>query len=104
MNKRNQIRWMPFESIFHSKEIISEIETKKNIHQKPTLSEDELDCLSKILLEAIHTRARVKVLFYYNGQEYIKTGKIITIENNMRIFFEDHSSLYFEQILNLELL
>ena len=103
MHNRETIRWAPFESIFHTKEVLSEIELQKQIHPKPILSEEEIEILEKKILEAIHTQSTVKVTYYYKGLEYSKIGKITRIQSS-KLFFDDHSSLYFEQILNLQIL
>ncbi len=103
MNNRSEIRWAPFESIFHSKEVIDDLTQKKEIHSKPTLSEDELEVLERNILEAIHTKSYVQILFYYKGKNFVKTGRIVHIlKPSLQIVFEDHTSLYFEQVLGLQ--
>ncbi len=103
MKKREEIRWAPFESVFSTKEIIKEIIEKKEKQPKPILSEDEFLDLEKKILEAIHTQEKVKITYYYNGRIYHKIGIISTIlKNSFQILFQDKTSLYFEQILEIK--
>ncbi len=105
MNNRQNIRWLPFESLFSTKEVIEELEQKKSLHTKPILSEDELELLEKQILEAYHTKSLVKISFYSQGKEKSKIGFITAIlKQQLQIYFSDHTSLYFEQILKLEFL
>lgn len=102
MNNRGEIKWAPFESLFQSEDVIKELERKKKKHDKPILSEDELAEIEKNVLFSYHTHSRIKVLYYYQGFNYQKQGIITAIDSN-KVFFQDHSSLYFEQILKVSL-
>ena len=98
MNDRKEIRWAPFQSLWKTNEIIKEIEERKKLKPKPILSEDEEEELQKKILEAEHTKANIHISYFYAGKIYQKTGKIKTIQKNtLKIFFQDHTSLYFEQ-------
>ena len=100
MNNRNEIKWAPFESLFQTNEIVQELERKRTIHEKPVLSEDELEEIEKNVLFSYHTHSHITVLYYYQGVNYQKSCIITAIDSN-KIFFQDHSSLYFEQILKI---
>ncbi|HIQ94028.1 TPA: YolD-like family protein [Candidatus Ventrenecus stercoripullorum] len=102
MNNRNEIKWTPFESLFQTKDVMQELERKKAIHEKPVLSEDELLEIEKNVLFAYHTRSQIQISYYYQGLTYQKAGIITAIDSN-KLFFQDHSSLYFEQILKVSL-
>ena len=45
--KRENIKWAPFESLFHSKDLEKEILEEKSLCSKPILSEDNLEILEK---------------------------------------------------------
>ena len=79
-----------------------ELVKKKSLHEKPVLSEDELFELEKNVLFAYHTRSQIQISYYYQGLTYQKEGIITAIDSN-KLFFQDHSSLYFEQILKVSL-
>ena len=54
------------------------------------------------MLFAYHTRSQIQISYYYQGLTYQKAGIITAIDSN-KLFFQDHSSLYFEQILKVSL-
>ena len=103
MNKtRENIKWAPFESLFHSKDLEQEITKEKLKCSKPTLSEDTLIENEKKLLDAYHTQAEIKITYYYNGYIYEKKSSISFLNyQNTEIFLKDHTTLYFEQILKI---
>lgn len=98
---RESIKWAPFESLFKSKDILDELEKKALLHEKPVLSEDELEELETLLSKAYHTKERIKVTYYYKGMDYEKVGIVDFIEQN-KVYFLDHSSLYLDQILKIK--
>lgn len=100
MSNRGEIKWAPFESLFQVKDVLSELELNRQKEIKPVLSEDELQMIEATLLEAFHTKSYVLVRYYYQGFYYQKKGIIENISQK-QIFFQDHSSLYFEQILHV---
>lgn len=103
MSRRDEIKWAPFQSVINTKEVLKEIEEKKKIHEKPILSCDDLERLEKNILYAYHTKSFVKVVYYAKGMEYIKNGIITHLsKQNFKIYFDDSSSLYFDQILKVE--
>jgi len=105
MNNRSQIRWAPFQSLFQTTEIIQELNKKRKQCQKPTLSEDELNYLEQTIIRANHTKELILIDYYFNGFIYQKTGIITNIKkNDLKIFFQDHSSLYFEQIIHIKII
>lgn len=98
---RESIKWAPFESLFKTSSVIDELEHKKEKHQKPVLSEDELLEIETNLLTAYHTKEMVVITYYYQGLDYQKKGIIANIKQN-KVYFQDHTSLYFEQILKIK--
>ena len=102
MNNRSEIKWAPFESLFQTKDVMQELERKKAFHEKPILSEDEMEELEKNVLFAYHTRSKIQISYYYQGLTYQKEEIITAIDSN-KLFFQDHSSLYFEQIVKVSL-
>jgi len=102
MRNRSEIKWEPFDSLFHSKDVLNDLEKKKQYQKKPTLSTDELEVLDFQLQEAYHTQAAVKISYYYQGYIYTKIGVISKInKQNFQICFDNSTSLYFEQILSI---
>ncbi len=102
MNNRGEIRWAPFQSILNVNDTMEELERKRNKTSKPILSTDELEQLERKILNAFHTRSFIEVTYYYQGIIYKKKGVISHIsQNDFKVYFIDHTSLYFEQLLNV---
>ena len=106
MNKnRENIKWAPFESFFHSKDLEKEILEEKSLCSKPILSEDNLEILEKKVLSAYHTKAFIFLKFFLHGHIDSKKSYITFLDFHQRkIFLEDHTSIYFEQILDMKFL
>lgn len=106
MNKeRNAIKWAPFESLFKTNEIEKEIENNKQKIAKPILSEDTLKLNEENLLNAYHTKANVLIKYFYNEKAYQKKSKISFLNYYQKeIFLEDNSTIYFDQIINIQIL
>lgn len=66
------------------------------------LSSDEFEELERKILNAYHTKMKIKITYYYQGYCYEKVGIITHISKQAsKIFFFDSTSLYFEQILDV---
>jgi len=103
MNNRREIRWAPFESIINSNSILQELKETRAKKEKPNLSNDELETLERKIVTACHTRSKITVTYYYAGREYKKEGMISHLsKNDFKIYFVDHTSLYFEQLLDIK--
>lgn len=104
MNNRNEIKWLPFNSLIPSNEIIKSLKEKRNSKQMPTLSEDELLELEELIKKAFHTKEKIQVTYFWQNKFYTKLGFIKNIDSNQnKIYFDDYTSLYFEQILKIKL-
>ena len=103
MNERNEIKWQPFNSIISSQEMLKELEAKRNLQKMPLLSEDEKEYLEMELKRAYHTHEKIKVIYFWKNQFFTKLGYIeyIDIQTN-KVYFQDHSSIYFEQLINIK--
>lgn len=102
MNNRNEIKWLPFNSLIPSNEVIKNLRIKRNAKLMPTLSEDEIENLERLIKKAFHTKEKILVTYFWQDQFYTKLG-IITNINQNKIYFNDHTSLYFDQILKIKL-
>ena len=103
--KRENIKWAPFESLFHSKVLEKEILEEKSLCSKPILSEDNLEILEKKILSAYHTQSFIFLNYFFHGHIYHKKTCILFLDYHQRkIFLEDHTSIYFEQVLSLDFL
>jgi len=103
MSRRETIKWAPFQSVINTANVVKELEEKRNIHQKPILSCDDLEKIEQNILYAYHTKSFIQVVYYTKGMEYIKKGVITHLsKQSFKVFFDDATFLYFEQILKVE--
>jgi len=105
MHNREEIKWAPFESLLKSENVLKELEKEKKFTSKKNLSSDELESLERKIKEAFHTHSYIEIEYYDQGFYAKKKGIISDILiNHSKIFFQDHTSLYFEQILDIHFL
>lgn len=102
MSSRNEIKWAPFESLFHTQSVINELELQKRRCSKPILSSDTIEELENNILIAYHTKAVIKILYYYQGLYYEKKGRITSLSRYPSKIYLDSIPFYFEQIVQLE--
>ncbi len=103
MNKRDEIKWHPFNSLFSSSLVMTELVNKKNYQIRPTLSEDEKANLEQFIKQAFHTHEQIQVLYFWQNQYFTKIGIIENIDYfQKKIFFNDQTFLYFEQMLKVK--
>ena len=81
MQDRTYIKWAPFNSVINDKILITEIIKKKNITEKPTLSEDQFEYLNDKIFEAYTNHLKIN-LFIYKNQNIIKECKYYIVECN----------------------
>ncbi len=103
MSDRGMIKWLPFDSLTSSKEMVSRILERKNYKTKPAMSEEQMLEIQEKLWEGYHNQMNLNIWYYYRGQYLLKEHlTILSIQvNQKRIVLEDHSILYFDQILKI---
>ena len=104
MNDRGIIKWQPFDSLFSSAEIKDFINKKNNIIKKPILSEDQKIFKEEKILEAYHENIMANITIFSNNRIYQINKKILKIIFvNKKILFHDHTYIYFDQIININI-
>lgn len=101
MQDRGYIKWEPFNSVISDKVILNDLSNKRNIVEKPTLSEDQINYLNDYIFEAYTNHLKVNLYIYNN----FKIIKLIGFINNINItkkyitFNKNH--IFFNQILKI---
>lgn len=102
---RNEIKWQSFDALTSSQVVLKNLEQQRKKISKPTLSDDEKEVLESLIMEAWHTKEIICCHYFWNGNIFTKTGIIKEISQQKRkIFFQDQTSLYFEQLISIEIL
>lgn len=101
MQDRGYIKWAPFNSLFNDKLLMKEINNKKQIIDKPTLSDDQIEYLNDKILEVFTNHIKIN-LFIYKNQNIIKlNGFINNINVNKKCITFNNNYIYFNQILKI---
>lgn len=103
MSDRGMIKWMPFDSVSSSKKMVQSILSEKSKVKKPNLSEEQLEELEQKIWEGFHNQIPLRIVYFFRGRYQVKTNLlIIEIQTTQKwIRLEDHSILYFDQILRV---
>jgi len=101
MQDRSYIKWAPFNSLISDKVIIKEITHKKNIVDKPTLSEDQIEYLNDKIFEAYTNHIKVNLSIYKNQNVIKLVGFVNNINVSKKYITFNNTHIYFNQILNI---
>jgi len=106
MKDRGMIKWQPFDSVTSSKQMVQSILKEKSKVPKPNMSEEQMQEIEEKITEGFHTQSPLRIVYFWHGRYQVKQNLMILeiIPNQKKIIFEDHSFLYFEQILTVSLI
>ena len=101
---RGFIKWMPFDSVVPTKDLLKSLSSEKNNMKMPTLSEEQITSNEENILRALHNNEDVIIIYFKNSKIYCLTTKIKQIENNTKkIILANNSHLYFSQIIKVKI-
>ena len=104
MKDRGMVKWNPFDSLISSKEVIKTISDSKTKFKRPTLSLEQLEEIQTNILLAYHSQITIIITYFLNGSFYEKKNKVLEIYmTSKKLFFQDHTYLYFDQIVKVQL-
>jgi len=103
MKDRGMIKWQPFDSVTSSKKMIQHIMNEKSKIKKPVLSQEQLEDIQNKIWEGFHSQIPLRIIYFFDGRYQVKQNILISdIQLGFKkILFEDHSSLYFDQIIRV---
>ena len=105
MSDRKMMKWQPFDSLTNSKKMKHELALNKQKSSMPTLSQDQIESINENLSYAYSCKILIKVTYFYNYKILYKEAYIKKIDKiNKKIIFDDNSNLYYNQIINIDLL
>ena len=83
MNKdRGMIKWMPFNSVVASKDILYSLMKEKTKVTRPIMSDDEIKTIEDAIIDAYYTEQKVYITYFKNGYNYEYYGKIKKIDSS----------------------
>lgn len=101
MRDRGMIKWMPFNSVVSSKEVISSILKEKNKINMPILSEDQKNINEKKLLIAYYSKSKINISYYQNGTINLINSYIKKIDFTYHKIYFENKTILFDQIVSL---
>ena len=100
---RGFIKWMPFDSVTSTKNLLKNIVQEKNIIKMPSLSEEQINVNETNILRALHNNEEVKIIYFKNNKVYRFTTKIKNIQTTTKkIILDNNNHLSFSQIISVK--
>lgn len=100
---RGFIKWMPFDSVVPTKDLLKSLSSEKNIMKMPTLSEEQIVNNEENLLRSLHNNEEVKIIYFKNNKIYRLTTKLKEIDIiSKKIILANNNHLYFSQIISVK--
>lgn len=100
-DKRNAIKWLPFNSVVNSKEIVNDLLYERNKSIKPTLSDEQKEFIEENLINAYYEHKKIKIDYFYNGNIYTCESIIKKIDFTFHKIYFNNKTLIFDQILKV---
>ena len=99
MNKdRGMIKWMPFNSVVASKDILYSLMKEKTKVTRPIMSDDEIKTIEDAIIDAYYTEQKVYITYFKNVYNYEYYGKIKKIDSSNKLIYLNNLKLLFNQI------
>lgn len=102
MNDRGMIKWQPFNSVINTRKLVDNLEEKRNLVQRPILSEEQLDEINNKIFYAYYNKTKVSIKYYLGGHIYTKEGQINKIHIEQKYILLGNHIIYFAQILSVK--
>ncbi len=103
MQNRGMKKWRPFATMPEQYRGLQEMIKKQAEVPQPFLTEDQMEQINFILIEALHTNKQVYLTYYKRGQCIIETGFIqfIDSQGKLIVFIDDAFELKNKMRLNV---
>ena len=100
---RGFIKWLPFDSVTSTKNLLKILSSEKNIMKMPTLSEEQINNNEETVLRALHNNENVKIIYFKNNKIYRINTQIKNIQMiSKKIILANNNQLYFSQIISVK--
>lgn len=102
MSDRGMIKWLPFNSVINSKELINSILKEKAKISKPNLSEEEQKALEEKIIKAYYMDLSISITYFQGGYIYNEFGKIKKIDQIYKMIHLNNKHFLFSQIIDIK--
>jgi hypothetical protein len=103
MQNRGMKKWRPFATMPEQYRGLQEVIKKQSEIPQPFLTEDQMEQINFILIEALHTNKQVYLTYYKRGQCITETGFIQFVDSlgELIVFIDDVFMLKNKMRLNV---
>ncbi|MBE5101778.1 MULTISPECIES: YolD-like family protein [Priestia] len=103
MQNRGMKKWRPFATMPEQYIGLKEMINKQSEVAQPVLTEDQMEQINFILIEALHTNKQVYLTYYKRGQCITETGFIQFVDSlgELIVFIDDVFKLKNKMRLNV---
>lgn len=95
---RGMLKWAPFHSVMSEEEVLDVIKMKEK-YPKPELSEDQINELEYLIVEAYNSKNMVELTIYNNGKFITKSGIITKLDGINKCIYLDKQMILFNNII-----
>lgn len=95
---RGMLKWAPFHSVMSEDEVLDIFKMRER-YPKPELSEDQINELEYLIVEAYNSQNTVVLTIYYNGKLIDKTGIITKLDAINKAVYLDKKMIPFSDII-----
>lgn len=100
---RNKIKWMPFNSVVNTQDMLKQTARTSKKCSMPTLSEEQTNALEQKIIFSYYAKKEVTIKYFQNGYIHnIKTSIKKIDDINHLIILNSNTTLFFNQIITLQ--
>lgn len=99
---RGMIKWLPFNSVVSSKQMIASLMEKRNKAKMPYLSDEQKEIIEKKIIVNYYEKKLTFLDYYYDDKIIHTTGYIKKIDSIYHRIYFNHQILLFDQIIKID--
>ncbi len=101
--ERNKIKWLPFNSVINTEQMLKQESQNSLIFTMPELSEEQINTLEEKIIFSYYSKKNIIIEYFQNNHIYKIKSQIKKIDSiNHLIILNDNTNLFFNQIINLQ--
>ncbi len=102
MNDRKMIKWLPFDSVVSSENVVRKIISDKEKITMPILSEDQYMEIECLIRKSFSLKENITITYLKNNKITKLFNYVKSIDNqNKRIILSNNQIVYYNQIIHI---
>ena len=98
---RGMLKWAPFHSVMSEDEVLDIFKMRER-YPKPELSEDQINELEYLIVEAYNSKNMVELTVYNNGKYIQESGIITKLDGINKTVYLDKKPILFTNIIKFQ--